>query len=100
MADDELIRRLRLGDLQRLIRFRWGCVLPDDDAGLTDLIELLFPLSLGRNPEERMQRATEIWAPWLCRKETEEAVSEVNKLPVWQRKPDADLLGKRMRYTI
>ena len=33
----ELIRRLRYGALLKLLRHRWGHVLPDDDAGRDDL---------------------------------------------------------------
>ena len=47
MSRAEIIRRLRLGDLQKFLRFRYGHTLPDDDAGREDLHELLLPISLG-----------------------------------------------------
>ena len=47
MASNENVRRRRLGDLRRLFRYRYGPVLPDDDAGRADLHELLLPISLG-----------------------------------------------------
>jgi hypothetical protein len=34
--DLETIRRLRLGDLRRFLRHRYGHTLPDDDAGRAD----------------------------------------------------------------
>jgi len=46
-AKSEMIRRLRLGDLRRLLRDRNGAVLPDDDAGREYLLELLLPISVG-----------------------------------------------------
>jgi hypothetical protein len=49
--NDEAIRRRRLGDLQRLFRDRYGCVLPDADDGREDLWELLLVASLAYNPE-------------------------------------------------
>ena len=42
-----MIRRLRLGDVQKVLRQRYGHTLPDDDAGREDLRELLMPISLG-----------------------------------------------------
>ena len=48
ISTDERMRRLRLGDLRRLLRDRCrGSILPDDDAGRDYLRELLLPISLG-----------------------------------------------------
>ena len=52
-AKSEMIRRLRLGDLRRLLRDRNGAVLPDDDAGREYLLELLLPISVGPPPHQR-----------------------------------------------
>ena len=38
---DETVRRLRLGDLKRVVRDRCGYELPDDDAGREYLAELV-----------------------------------------------------------
>jgi len=40
----EIIQRLILGDLCRILRYRYGATLPDDDAGRDDL-ELLLRLA-------------------------------------------------------
>jgi hypothetical protein len=40
------MRRLRLGDLRKLLRARCGHTLPDNDAGREYLWELLLPTSL------------------------------------------------------
>jgi hypothetical protein len=43
----ETVRRLRYGDVLKLIRYRYGTGgCPDDDAGRPDLMELLFLASM------------------------------------------------------
>jgi hypothetical protein len=91
----ETIRRQRLGDLRRLLLHRYGPVLPDDDAGREDLIELLKPISLGPNAAKRMKQEMELVAPWA----SAAAIDHVNRLPIWERKPKAEALGQRMRTT-
>ena len=61
----EGIRRNRLGDIRRLLRDRWGHELPDDDAGYSDLKDLLYPISLGPDAEKRMRNEIELVAPWM-----------------------------------
>jgi hypothetical protein len=92
----EIIRRLRLGDLRKLFRDRYGPILPDDDAGREDLIELLLPISLGHEPDLRMRHAIEVWCPWMSQKETGEIIDRIKQMPLWQRKPKAELLGQRL----
>jgi hypothetical protein len=46
MTKVETIRRLLIGDLRRIYRYRYGAILPDDDAGRDDLELLLLPISL------------------------------------------------------
>jgi len=62
----EGIRRNRLGDIRRLLRDRWGHELPDDDAGYSDLKDLLYPISLGPDAEKRMRKEIELVAPGCC----------------------------------
>jgi hypothetical protein len=50
IAIGEQFRRWRLGELRRLFRDRYGPVLPDDDAGLGDLRELLLLASMALTP--------------------------------------------------
>src|SRR5262249_43701424 len=62
----ETLRRLRLGDLKRLFRHRYGPTLFDDDAGRDDLFELLLPVSLrGKSAGKVMRNVIETWAPWM-----------------------------------
>jgi hypothetical protein len=95
-TQSEMIRRLRLGDLRKLFRDRYGSILPDDDAGREDLIELLLPISLGYEPDLKMRNAIEVWCPWMSQKETGEVIDRIKQMPLWQRKPKAELLGERL----
>jgi hypothetical protein len=107
------MRRLRLGDLRKLLRDRCrGSVLPDDDAGREYLVELLLPISLGPNeavkrshaieiwgPTDRMRAEIERWAPWMSEDEARELRIEINRMPTWQRKPMARTLSERLQVT-
>ena len=96
---DEILRRLRLGDLRTLFRARWGPVLPDDDAGRGDLVELLYQTSLGDNSRARMAKVVEVWAPWMSPAEGEALIKRIARLPVHECKSKAEALGKRLRVT-
>jgi hypothetical protein len=98
-ARQEIIRRLRLGNLRTLFRHRWGPVLPDDDAGREDLRELLLPISVGPNAAIKMERAIEVWAPWMARDEATQIIDDINLTPIWHRKPTASALGQRLLLT-
>ena len=105
-----MIRRLRLGDLRRLLRERCrGSPLPDDDAGRDYLRELLLPISIGPyeavrrpgkielwGPTDRMHQEIELWAPWMQKNEAQALIDEINQMPMWQRKPKARTLGERL----
>jgi hypothetical protein len=95
----EMIRRLRLGDLQKVLRSRYGHELPDDDAGREDLRELLLPISLGNQPARRMHNAIEVWAPWMMADEARQLLDEINRSPPYQRKPTSCELGERLRLS-
>jgi hypothetical protein len=113
LSGDELLRRLRLGDLRKLFADRCrGRVLPDDDAGREYLRELLLPISLGPNEAvkraraigiwtstDRMRREIELSAPWMAAGEVQEFLDEINLMPPWQRKPMARTLGERLQLT-
>jgi hypothetical protein len=95
----EIIRRLRLGNLRTLFRHRWGPLLPDDDAGREDLRELLLPISVGPNASIKMRRAIEVWAPWMADDEATQLIDDVNRTPIWHRKPTAGTMGQRLRVS-
>jgi hypothetical protein len=95
----EMLRRLRLGDLKRLFRKRYGHTLPDDDAGREDLRELLLPISLGSEAGRKMENAVAVWAPWMATDEAQQLIDQINLTPTQHRKPTARDLGERLRLT-
>jgi hypothetical protein len=95
--DPERIRRLRLHNLITLLRDRCGWELPDDDAGREYLVELLLPISTGPNAAIKMPRAIEVWAPWMDNKEAGAIIDQINLMPICERKPNAKVLGERLR---
>jgi hypothetical protein len=95
----EMMRRLRLGNLRKLFRYRYGPTLPDDDAGREDLRELLLPISVSANANTKMPNAIEVWAPWMQQQEAIALIDDINRTPRRQRMPTARLLGKRLRVT-
>ena len=111
LSHDERMRRLRLGDLRKLLRDRCrGPILPDDDAGREYLVELLLPISLGPNeavkrshaieiwgPTDRMLREIELRAPWMREDEAQALLNEIDLMPMRQRKPKARTLGERLQ---
>jgi hypothetical protein len=95
----EVIRRLRLGDLQKILRFRYGHTLPDDDAGREDLFELLLPISLGQEERRKMMNAIEVNAPWMDADETMQLIDQINRMPSYERKRTARRQGEIMRIS-
>jgi hypothetical protein len=95
----EIMRRLRLGDVRRLLRHRYGPVLPDDDAGREDLRELLLPISLGNYAGKKMRKAIELWARWLPQDEAELLIADIERTEPKLRRRTGKDLGERMRLT-
>jgi len=98
-SKSEIIRRLRLGDLQKIMRARHGHTLPDDDAGREYFHELLLPISLGPEHGRRMLNAVEVWAPWIDKTEATQLIDQINRTPGYLRKPTARQLGDKLRVT-
>jgi hypothetical protein len=93
---EETIRRLRLGDLQKVLRWRYGPTLPDDDAGREDLRLLLQTISMGQGDWTKLKNAIEVWAPWMDAGEALQFIDDVNRTPDYLRKPKARLLGEKL----
>jgi hypothetical protein len=76
-TDPEIIRRVILGELNRIFRDRYGPEFPDDDAGRDD-IELLCKLHAlhPTHGREKMKNAIEVWAPWMKKDEAELIMSD------------------------
>lgn len=87
---------LRLNDLAKLFRGRYGHVLPDDDAGRDDLIVAVNHLACLPHPQKPIDCWLEIWAPWLTIAERNKIVGEALLSPMrWK----ADALAWRLRLT-
>jgi len=96
----ERVRRFRYGCLIRLFRHRYGCQLPDDDAGREDLWLLLQNVSLASaGSEKKVRAAIEIWAPWLSEEEARERIEFLGVLTIYERSPTARELGERLGVT-
>lgn len=84
---------LRLGDLAKLFRARYGITLPNDDAGRDDLFVALSHIATLAKSRDRMANYIEIWAPWLT---VAEARQQINKALTEPEKWSADQLAWRM----
>jgi hypothetical protein len=61
--DDVRLAHLRWCELQRLLRRRYGVVLPDTDEARRDLEILIgYALLAGKKPQHQI----DLWAPWLA----------------------------------
>ena len=98
-SNTETMRRLRVGNLRTLLRARCGHTLPDDDAGREYLYELLLPISLGPEPNAKMEYAMEVWAPWINVEERFHLVAQIERTAAHVRKVKATTLGERLRVT-
>lgn len=88
---------LRLNDLARLFRSRYGIELPNDDAGREDLVIAINHLACLPHPQARIAKWIEIWTPWLTAKEQRELVPPILAYPQrWK----ADALAWRLRLTM
>jgi hypothetical protein len=95
----ERLRRLRLRDLRRLLRDRYGHRLPDDDAGREDLRDLLLPISVGLEPDLKMEYACEIWAEWMAADERYELIADIGRTPLFQRKLTSRQIGHKQHVS-
>lgn len=87
---------LRLNDLARLFRGRYGTTLPDDDAGRDDVEVAVHHLVRLRGHVGQAERWIEVWAPWMSRGEAAAMIARATDKPqVWK----ADDLAARLGIT-
>ena len=72
MSKAETIRRLLIGELQRIYRGRYGPTLPDDDAGRDDLELMLIHAA----PDKRTNMLA-AWAPWMTAAEADATLARL-----------------------
>lgn len=90
------IAALRLNDLARLYRARYGVTLPDDDAGRDDMLVAVNHLASLAHPKGRIGNWLELWTPWLTVAERRQIISDAITA---QRHWTADQLAWRLRLT-
>lgn len=87
---------LRLHDLAKIFRARYGNVLPNDDAGRDDLMVAVHHLASLAHPRGHIAKWLDLWAPWLTLAEHKEIIGDALANP---QKWKADALAWRMRLT-
>ena len=97
----ETVRRLRYGDVLKLIRYRYGANgVPDDDAGRPDLMELLYLASMARaGAQKKVRNNIELYAPWMQTDEVEALVRPLSLTPHYQKVRTAEQLGRLLHLT-
>lgn len=90
------IATLRLNDLAKLYRARYGQVLPDDDAGREDLATGLSHIATLSTARERMRDYLNLWAPWMT---GGEGAAMIDYALTHPQRWTADQLAWRMRLT-
>ena len=88
------IAALRLNDLARLFRARYGVTLPDDDAGREDAMIACQHLASLREPIKRIDQWLILWCPWITLKERDALAS---KVLLHRQKWTSDQLAWRLR---
>jgi hypothetical protein len=90
------LRRLRYGDVLKLIRYRYGPAgVPDDDAGRPDLMELLWLASMApAGADKKVRNAIEVYAPWMQSWEVEQLIQLIAVTPHYQKLKTAEELGR------
>jgi hypothetical protein len=72
---------LRLHDLARIFRHRYGVTLPDDDAGREDLAIAINHLANLARPRRHIANWIDLWAPWLTAAEQRDMVGAAQANP-------------------
>lgn len=87
---------LRLHDLAKLFRHRYGVELPDDDAGRDDLAVAINHIVCLLYPRRHAANWIDLWAPWLSAAEQRRIVDlAIADTQYWT----ADELAWRLRVT-
>jgi hypothetical protein len=93
-----LLTLIRLRELERLFKRRYGRLLPDDDAGRDDLKIAAHHIALLRGEvRQHVICWARAWAPWMPQHEAEGLADEVEAEP---HKFTADALAWRLRLSM
>jgi hypothetical protein len=95
---DRLMTLIRLRELERLFKHRYGRFLPDDDAGMDDLVIAAHHIAFLRGEViAHIVAWARAWVPWLPPHEAERLAKRVAEEP---RKWKADALAWRLRLSM
>jgi hypothetical protein len=87
------IATLRVAELRRLFRARYGTVLPDDDAGRDDALVMAHHLAKRPDAERNIRVWLGLWCPWMTGIEAAATAAKVIFKPLRWR---ADKLAIRL----
>jgi len=92
------LRRVIYGQLRKLYLARYGVNFEGDDAAADDLELVLYAISLGPDPAQRMRNFIEGYAAWAL-PDAEGFIARILNMPVWERKLTPEQLGQRTGVT-
>src|SRR6476619_1842039 len=95
----ERIRRVRYGAVLKLVRHRYGPVIPDDDSGRPDLWELMQLTSLAQADADKKMRHILETMTKLTDSEVEAYIDHLNGVPMYQRLRTPRTLGNALMMT-
>ena len=85
---------VRIRELERVFRDQYGAILPDDDAGLDNIIVMANHLAHLDRPDKRIASWVERWAPW--HDDDDETTALIESVMVRPLKWKADKLAQRI----
>jgi hypothetical protein len=88
---------LRVAEIERLLTYRYGPILPDDDSGRDDTLIMAHHLAqISGDASQRISAWIARRAPWMQSEELERLTARVTGKPIrWL----ADTMGKRLNLT-
>jgi hypothetical protein len=89
---------IRISELNRVFRKRYGAELPDDDAGRDDVLLMAHHMAttMSGNVQQRIAQWVDLRAPWMSVRELRTITRDAIEHP---RRWKADTLGWRLRLT-
>lgn len=86
----------RTAEIRKFLRWRYGPILPEDDAARDDLYVLARHVVGGRHGIQLMRNIIEISAPWMSEKELEKLIDRAQRsMERW----NTEQLAHRLRLT-
>jgi|APCry1669192522_1035417.scaffolds.fasta_scaffold01010_4 hypothetical protein len=97
----KLIARLRMRETERVLAYRYGDRLPNDDAGMEDLVIAANQIAqMEGNAEDHILRWALEWAPWLYDRKDTDPVLFARRIASKPRRYKADTLARLFNLTM